>query len=47
MSSRVLAKLRALVRSRQYVMTLHADEEMDADGFSNQLVIVTVYANES
>ena len=34
MSSRVLAKLRALIRSRQYVMTLHADEEMDADGFS-------------
>ena len=23
-----------MVRSRQYVMTLHADEEMDADGFS-------------
>jgi len=26
--------MRTLVRSRQYVMTLHADEEMDADGFS-------------
>jgi predicted Fe-Mo cluster-binding NifX family protein len=26
--------MRALVRSRQYVMTLHAEEEMDADGFS-------------
>ena len=85
-----------MVRSRQYVMTLHAEEEMDADGlfivdvenalltgdlvgrqtdresrerkyliqgpsadqtadvivvvkfgFGNQLVIVTVYANES
>ena len=34
MPSRVLAKIRALVRSRQYVMTLHAEEEMDADGFS-------------
>jgi hypothetical protein len=31
---RVLTKIRELVRSRQYVMTLHADEEMDADGFS-------------
>lgn len=34
MPSRVLAKIRDLVRSRQYVMTLHAEEEMDADGFS-------------
>ena len=34
MPSRVLAKIRELVRSRQYVMTLHAEEEMDADGFS-------------
>ena len=26
--------MRELVRSRRYVMTLHAEEEMDADGFS-------------
>jgi hypothetical protein len=26
--------MREKIRSRQYVVTLHADEEMDADGFS-------------
>ena len=34
MPSRILATIRARVRSGQYVMTLHAEEEMDEDGFS-------------
>ena len=34
MPSRVLEKIRAHVRARQYVMTLHAEEEMEQDGFS-------------
>ena len=34
MPSRILAKIRARVRSGAYVMTLHAEEEMDEDGFS-------------
>ena len=33
MASRILDKIRARVRSRQYVMTLHAEEEMEEDGF--------------
>ncbi len=33
MPSRVLAKIRNRVRSRQYVMTLHAEEQMEEDGF--------------
>jgi hypothetical protein len=31
---RILARLRDKIRSRQYVMTLHAAEEMEDDGFS-------------
>jgi hypothetical protein len=34
MFDRVLKKMRELVRTRQYVMTVHADDEMDADGLS-------------
>ena len=34
MPSRILEKIRAHVRARQYVMTLHAEEEMEQDGFS-------------
>ena len=34
MPSRILEKIRARVRSRQYVMTLHAEEEMEEDGFA-------------
>ena len=30
--SRTLERIRARVRERRYVMTLHADEEMDEDG---------------
>ena len=30
----ILEKIRARVRSRQYVMTLHAEEEMEEDGFA-------------
>lgn len=33
MPSRILAKIRDRVRLRQYVMTLHADEQMGEDGF--------------
>lgn len=31
---RVLKRLREKVRTREYVMTLHAEEEMTADGFA-------------
>jgi hypothetical protein len=31
---RILNQLREKIRTRQYVMTLHADEEMDEDGLS-------------
>lgn len=33
MPGRILEKIRARVRSRQYVMTLHAEEEIEEDGF--------------
>ncbi len=29
-----LKRMRELIRTRQYVMTLHAEDEMDADGLS-------------
>lgn len=31
MYERILSQLREKIRTRQYVMTLHADEEMDED----------------
>ena len=31
---RVLAQLRERIRTREYVLTLHAEEEMNADAFS-------------
>jgi len=31
---RVLNRMGKLVRTRQYVMTLHAEDEMDADGLT-------------
>ncbi|MFN8402964.1 MAG: DUF4258 domain-containing protein [Anaerolineales bacterium] len=34
MYERILNELREKVRTRQYVMTLHADEEMDEDELS-------------
>ena len=34
MYERVLRRMRACVRNRQYVLTLHAEEEMVADGFT-------------
>jgi len=34
MYDRILKRMREKVRTRQYVMTLHAEEEMDADGLS-------------
>lgn len=34
MLERILNQMRENIRTRQYVMTLHADEEMDEDGLS-------------
>lgn len=34
MFDRILKRMREIVRTRQYVMTLHADDEMDADGLT-------------
>lgn len=34
MASRILEKIRARIRDRQYVMTLHAEAEMEEDGFA-------------
>ncbi len=34
MFRRVLQQIRERVRTRRYLVTLHADEEMDDDGFS-------------
>ena len=44
MASRTLDQLREKVRTRQYVMTLHAEDEMDNDGltiFDVESVILT------
>lgn len=40
MFDRILKRMRELVRIRQYVMTVHADDEMDSDG-------LTIYDVES
>jgi hypothetical protein len=34
MHEKILSQLREKVRDRQYIMTLHAEEEMNDDGFS-------------
>lgn len=34
MFDRVLRKMRELIQTSQYVMTLHAEEEMEADGLN-------------
>ena len=34
MYDRILEQMREKIRTRQYVMTLHAEEEMDDDGLS-------------
>ena len=34
MFERILKQMREKIRTRQYVMTLHAEEEMDNDGLS-------------
>jgi hypothetical protein len=34
MFDRILKQMREKIRTRQYVMTLHAEEEMDNDGLS-------------
>jgi len=31
---RILKRMREKIRNRQYVMTLHAEEEMNADGLT-------------
>ena len=40
MSIRIMNRMRDLIRKRQYIMTLHAEEEMDDDG-------LTIYDVES
>jgi hypothetical protein len=40
MFDRILKRMRGLVRTRKYVMTLHAEDEMDSDG-------LTIYDVES
>jgi len=40
MFDRILKRMREVVRTRQYVMTVHAEDEMDADG-------LTIYDVES
>jgi hypothetical protein len=40
MFDRILSRMQRLVLEQQYIVTLHADEELDADGF-------TVYDIES
>lgn len=40
MFDRILKRMRELVRIRKYVMTVHAEDEMDSDG-------LTVYDVES
>jgi hypothetical protein len=41
---RVLRQFRDRIRTRDYVLRLHAEEEMEADGYSIfDLVILTVY----
>lgn len=40
MFDRILKRMRELVRTRKYVMTLHAEDEMDSDG-------LTIYDVES
>ena len=34
MFDRILNRMRGLVRAREYVMTVHAEDEMDADGLT-------------
>ena len=34
MFDRVLRRMQAKIRSRQYVVTVHAEEEMDSDGLT-------------
>lgn len=34
MFERILKRIREKIRNRQYVMTLHAEEEMNADGLT-------------
>ncbi|HXU34339.1 MAG TPA: DUF4258 domain-containing protein [Thermoanaerobaculia bacterium] len=44
MANRTLVRMRELIRKRQYVLTIHADEEMDNDGltiFDVENVILT------
>ena len=34
MYDRLLKRMRELIRTRQYIMSLHAEDEMEADGLS-------------
>jgi hypothetical protein len=49
MFDRILKRMRELVRTRQYVMTLHAEDEMDVDGltiYDVESVILTGHITE-
>ncbi len=49
MFDRILKRMRELVRTSQYVMTLHAEDEMDADGltiYDVESVILTGHITE-
>ena len=46
MFERILNQMRDKVRTRQYVMTLHAEEEMDEDGLTIFDVESTILSGE-
>lgn len=44
MFDKMLKEMRSKIREREYVMTIHADEEMNNDSLSTgKVVIITVY----
>ena len=46
MYDRILMRMRELVRTRQYVMTLHAEDEMSSDGLGIDDLESTVFAGQ-
>ena len=46
MYGRELKRMREKIRLRQYVMTIHADEEMDADGLTIFDVVNAILTGE-
>ena len=52
MPSRILEKIRARVRAHRYVMTLHAEDEMEEDGLGifdveNALLIGSIVGRQT